>query len=306
MVQPVPISVETICIHSDSEIALELAIGLRRLLDMPFKITGQGMFEYVGPPQYGRQDIGLAPGGAMDRFAYLSGCRLTGSVHAIEVLFPPKFEFTRRTRCVLTGAHRDNMQLTSSTGTVTPLCHNTAFIASPGETLSMGKNTLGYRTYLCWNADENFDSSLQTLPVFRDICSWSDPDNCIRVTRGPEFNRLRNSEAFFMTHWRTTKEMSRMGIRLENSNAKLEVESEKMISGPVADGTIQLTPSGLIVLMRQRQTIGGYPRIFNVVEVDIDRLAQYPPGCDITFKLITENQARELLEKQRKALAGLK
>ncbi len=304
--QPVPIATETICIHSDSDIALELVIGLRRLLDTPFRITGQGMFEYVGPPLYGRQDIGIAPGGALDRFAYLSGCRLTGSAHAMEILFPPKFEFTRRSRCVLTGAHRENMLLTSLSGSVVPICHNTAFTASPGETLSMGKATLGYRTYLCWNADENFDSNLQALPVFRDICSWSDPDNCIRVTRGPEFDRLRDSEAFFMTHWRTTKEMSRMGIRLENSNVKLEVESEKMISGPVADGTIQLTPDGPIILMRQRQTIGGYPRIFNVVEVDIDRLAQYPPNCDITFKLITENEARELLKKQHIALVGLK
>jgi allophanate hydrolase subunit 2 len=64
-----------------------------------------------------------------------------------------------------------------------------------------------------------------------------------------------------------------------------------MISAPVNDGTIQLAPSGPIVLLRNRQTVGGYPRILNTISADLDLLAQYGPLQSLRFRLVTMEEA---------------
>ncbi len=71
-----------------------------------------------------------------------------------------------------------------------------------------------------------------------------------------------------------------------------------MISEAVSDGTIQLTPEGPIILLRHRQTVGGYPRIFNVITADLDLLGQYAPHQIIRFKEVTRDQAHSLLTKK--------
>jgi len=58
---------------------------------------------------------------------------------------------------------------------------------------------------------------------------------------------------------------------------------EKILSEAVTFGTIQIPPSGKpIVLMADRQTVGGYPKIAEVATVDLHLLAQLRPGtaCD--------------------------
>jgi allophanate hydrolase subunit 2 len=64
-----------------------------------------------------------------------------------------------------------------------------------------------------------------------------------------------------------------------------------MLSCPVYPGTVQLTPSGkMIVLMRDAQVTGGYPRILQLSEYAIAVLAQKQPGDKIRFKLVSENK----------------
>ncbi|MDE5014647.1 hydrolase, partial [Francisella tularensis subsp. holarctica] len=50
-------------------------------------------------------------------------------------------------------------------------------------------------------------------------------------------------------------------------------------------------PSGPIVLLRHRQTVGGDPCIANVIEADISKLSQYTPGSKIRFKLVSLEEA---------------
>lgn len=80
-----------------------------------------------------------------------------------------------------------------------------------------------------------------------------------------------------------------MGLSLEG--VAFDTQKIEMISQPVTDGTIQLAPSGPIVLLRHRQTVGGYPRIANVIEADISKLSQYTPGSKIRFKLVSLEEA---------------
>ena len=62
-----------------------------------------------------------------------------------------------------------------------------------------------------------------------------------------------------------------------------------MLSQPVLPGTVQFTPDGnLIILMRDAQTTGGYPRIFQLTEDSINLLAQKRQGDSLQLKLIDE------------------
>ena len=62
--------------------------------------------------------------------------------------------------------------------------------------------------------------------------------------------------------------------------------AQEIITAPVRPGTVQLTPSGqCLVLMRDAQTTGGYPRILQLSEKAINMLAQKQTGTQIAFKL---------------------
>ena len=76
-----------------------------------------------------------------------------------------------------------------------------------------------------------------------------------------------------------------MGYRLLGEMLTRNTTND-MLTSAVAPGVIQLLPDGqLIILMRDCQTTGGYPRILIVDESDINQLAQRNHGKNITFKL---------------------
>ena len=85
-----------------------------------------------------------------------------------------------------------------------------------------------------------------------------------------------------------------MGYRLEGSKLDLR-EPMEMISEGVTFGTIQLPPDGNpIVLMADRQTTGGYPKIANVASVDLSLLAQMMPDQRLSFDMISLDEAQQL------------
>ncbi len=86
-----------------------------------------------------------------------------------------------------------------------------------------------------------------------------------------------------------------MGYRLEGAALELS-RSHEMLSEAVTFGTIQVPPDGKpIILMSDRQTTGGYPRIAAVATVDLPRLAQMSPGEVVTFQSIDLDEAHRLL-----------
>jgi antagonist of KipI len=59
-----------------------------------------------------------------------------------------------------------------------------------------------------------------------------------------------------------------------------------LLSSAVTAGTIQLLPSGqVIILLAGHQTTGGYPRLAHVISADLPRLAQKGPGDSLRFTL---------------------
>lgn len=134
----------------------------------------------------------------------------------------------------------------------------------------------------------------------------------IRLLDGAQSSALTepSRRLLFSETFRISSQSDRMGYRLEGIALKLK-EPMDLLSEAVAFGTMQLPPSGLpIVLMADRQTTGGYPRIGEVATVDLPLLAQLRPGDRVGFRSIslTESQRlylereRELVQAQREIL----
>ena len=71
-----------------------------------------------------------------------------------------------------------------------------------------------------------------------------------------------------------------------NLEGKIQAKLNSIISSPVLPGTVQLTPSGkMIILHRDCQTSGGYARILQLDKKSINNLAQLKVGENIKFKL---------------------
>jgi biotin-dependent carboxylase-like uncharacterized protein len=110
-------------------------------------------------------------------------------------------------------------------------------------------------------------------------------NNKIDVFKGPEFEFLSKNQREFLlqNEFTISKDNNRMAYQLSEL---LENTLEPIITSAVLPGTVQLTPSGkLIVLMRDCQTTGGYPRVLQLSESSINVLAQKFTGASITFIL---------------------
>ena len=132
----------------------------------------------------------------------------------------------------------------------------------------------------------------------------------IRFVAGSHWETLTLAarDLFTSENFRLGSASDRMGYRLEGARLEGAVGTERgtIASEAVAFGTIQLPADGNpIVLMADRQTIGGYPRIGEVASVDLSLLAQLKPGDKLAFRQISLPEAQDLLHAQEKALARI-
>lgn len=130
----------------------------------------------------------------------------------------------------------------------------------------------------------------------------------IRVISG-RHHRLFTDESkkqFSTASFKVEPQSDRMGYRLKGPKLEL-AEKKEIISEAVTFGTIQVPPEGQpIILMADRQTVGGYPKIAEVASVDLPRLAQRKPGDAIHFETISFRQAKSLYITKEKRLRELK
>lgn len=111
----------------------------------------------------------------------------------------------------------------------------------------------------------------------------------LEVYLGPEISQVNEKflDQLFQRDYSISTLQNRMGIYL---NELLPNRMSEILTAPVYPGTVQLTPSGkLILLMRDAQVTGGYPRILQVKEEGISKLAQLRPGQSIRFKMLDGN-----------------
>ena len=273
-----------------------------------FRFLRSGIVAAVSLPLYGGQDVAISPGGAMDCFSLQRGNLMLGNrpgSPALEILVAPEIKIITPGRFVLTGARRQARIHTE--GAAREVEHSRVYSVETGERITFGEKQYGLRTYFCYRACSESDGIryiTETIP-FSNISGWADPLGRIRVLAGPEYDHLENPQLFFDNVWQTTAQMDKMGIRLAGKPG-LKCNLVNMVSEAVADGTVQLTPSGPIILLRHRQTTGGYPRIFNVITVDIDLLGQYGPNQLIRFFPVSREEACEFARQKEMVLEQIR
>src|SRR5438034_5798848 len=92
-----------------------------------------------------------------------------------------------------------------------------------------------------------------------------------------------------------------MGLRLEGK--PLPLPAREMLSEPVCPGTVQVTRDGqCIILGVEGQTIGGYPKIAQVIHADLDKLGQLRPGECLRFRSVHLAEAETIYRRKQTEL----
>ncbi len=126
----------------------------------------------------------------------------------------------------------------------------------------------------------------------------------IRVIWGPQddYFSAKGRKTLVESEYRVSKEADRMGIRFEGPTIE-HVKGADIISDGIGLGAIQVPGAGLpIVLLSDRQTVGGYSKIATVASVDLPRLGRLLPGMMVHFAAVTVEDAEQLRRDQEARL----
>ncbi|MEO4051982.1 biotin-dependent carboxyltransferase family protein [Solibacillus sp. CAU 1738] len=143
---------------------------------------------------------------------------------------------------------------------------------------------------------------------YKSLLSFSNSVT-IRIAVGTEWYSFTENSKQTLTSipYTVTKDADRMGYRLESHSALERVVKEDLISEAVTFGTIQVPPNGQpIILMADRQTTGGYPKIAQVIKADLPKLAQLQPMSTIHFEIVSLEEAQKIYLQQQQQLAFMK
>ncbi|MED1788634.1 biotin-dependent carboxyltransferase family protein [Brevibacillus laterosporus] len=182
-----------------------------------------------------------------------------------------------------------------------------------GDYISVGELANVTRAFL-----EKWDNRLAKQTSLRSWTSvdWSVSADClatyrrnpqVRISRGTHFSLFtsESQQNLFQSPYKITPQSDRMGYRLQGAMLDL-VEPIELLSEAVAFGTIQVPAEGYpIILLADRQTTGGYPRIGQVATVDLPILAQMKPGEEIMFTEIERDESEKLLMEREQFFIGL-
>ena len=259
----------------------------------------------------GRKDwrqIGVPISGCMDMHsAQLANLILGNDSYApvIEVtLMGPKLEFEEAASISICGA-----DLEAKLNDIR-IDLNTVIQIQKEDVLSFGAPTNGARSYIAiaggFEAEEilrsrswckgvteefklyggeelKFKTGIQVQNIHHNMSPIDLDEDVLVAHKGPEYDSLSEEQISALSQIFTIGVNDRMGYRL---NEEIENDFESMLSSPVLPGTVQLTPSGkMIILMRDCQTTGGYPRILQLTDDAINLLAQKGMGEEIRFQI---------------------
>lgn len=254
----------------------------------------------------GLRHLGLNPSGAMDKLsARLLNILLQNEENepVIEMHFPAaEILFEEDGVLVIGGADFmpmiDNQTITNWKVSK----------VKAGSILKFKKRVAGNRAYLATKKGINQDFLPYLGNEFvRRVCNPSKSTE-IRFITGKEYQLLteKSKQSIENQSFTISQNSNRMGFRLKSEPLEKENKIE-LVSSAVDFGTMQLLPDGqLIVLMADHQTSGGYPRMGNVISIDLPILAQCGANDVISFKSVSLEKAEELLILQEKEIEKLK
>ncbi|MFL9827937.1 biotin-dependent carboxyltransferase family protein [Rhodoplanes sp. SY1] len=115
-----------------------------------------------------------------------------------------------------------------------------------------------------------------------------EPPERVRVVLGPQDDHftVEGIETFLTRTYKVTPATDRMGMRLDGPTI-VHRDGFNIVSDGIAPGAIQVPGNGLpIVLLADRQTTGGYPKIATVISADLPGLGRLAPGATIRFERV--------------------
>lgn len=166
-----------------------------------------------------------------------------------------------------------------------------------GRKLQKG-DTIGFR-------NPNTPKNLEIRTLFPEFVPK--PVYNLRVILGPQDDAFlpEGLQTFLGQTYTVTQESDRMGCRLDGPVIR-HISDGNIISDGIAFGAIQIPSEGKpIIMLADRQTVGGYTKIANVITADFRILAQLKAGDKIRFHPVSVLYAQSILLSQRAALRAL-
>ena len=257
--------------------------------------------------------FGVPVSGVMDTYSSEFANALLGNDSSCAVLeitmTGPKLQFTAPTQIALSGASMNPMVNGQR------VTNNKRITILPNDILSFGRLERGLRCYLAIKNGLQTEVILGSRSMYTGITSdkiiqkgdaikykpYEETSNCahasvkysfktleaheLTVFKGSEYDTLNEKQKTILlkTEYEVSKYNNRMAYQLL---PQIKNSIKGIITAPVLPGTVQLTPAGhLIVLMRDCQTTGGYPRILQLSQDAINSLSQKRQGDNFTFSL---------------------
>jgi biotin-dependent carboxylase-like uncharacterized protein len=118
-------------------------------------------------------------------------------------------------------------------------------------------------------------------------------EQAIRVMLGPQDDYFTADaiRTFLTEEFTVSPQADRMGFQLSGPPIE-HAKGFNIVSDGIVTGHVQVPGNGQpIVLMRDRQTAGGYPKIATVISADLDRFAQLRPGSAVRFRAVARDEA---------------
>ena len=281
----------------------------------------------------GWSHMGLPESGAADKFSFkLANFLINKNLNSPVLectLTGPILKFLKPFSLVITGA-----DMKPKINDI-DIKMNTVIRAKTNDVLSLSNCSIGCRSYIAFSENlvtERFLGSASTyipaklggiegLPLQVGSIISTDPADFdiktsekinlntinfftneweLRAIEGPEFNFLsdESKKDIFSSPFIVSNDSSRMGNRLEGTRIEL-INNDHMISSPMSMGTVQCPKGGLpIILGCDSQTLGGYPRVLQIAEIDLPLIGQLRPSDKVLFKKISIDKARSELKNQ--------
>lgn len=296
---------------------------------MSIKILTPGLFSTVQDlGRVGYQDQGFSTAGALDTYALRIGYTLIGNEGpAIEfTIIGPTIQFLNDNTFVLTGGHFE------ATLNDQAISHQTVIFVEKDDELKIGSVVDGARGYILFgnpleipkvaNSYSTHTRSkiggyhgralkssdvitCQQNKMYTERIGLSCPvdtlnQELIHIIEGPQIERFSDEakQKLVNENFEISEKSDRMGFRLQGENIA-PIESADIISEPLALGSIQVPNDGNpIILLNDKQTVGGYTKIATVCAANLPILAQKKPNETIKFEWITVEAATEKLKQK--------
>ena len=290
--------------------------------------------------RFGYQAYGVSTSGAMDAHAFHTANLLVGNEMgegALEMtLMGPALRFTEDNIIAVTGGNLSP----SLDGQPFPMYR--AVLVKAGQRLTFGGPRNGCRGYIAFaggldipvvmgskstllrnrlggldgralqKGDEiGFSAPKTELPrmeervVPADV--YSDGEVVLRVVLGPQENEFTEQaiKEFFWYSGVFTSEFDRMGCRIERKPLEHSGDGNINTDG-ISMGSIQVPANGQpIIMLADRQSTGGYPKIGTVITVDFPKIAQSRPGQRVRFIQVSLELAQDLYIRELESMKAL-